>query len=477
MSFLRSYLSYACDNEAPEMFHVWCAYSCISAVVRRACWLPWGRSAVYPMTYIMLIGSAGSGKSWAMDLAIMILDEFKDEVKKSYDIETPEGFIQFMAGNPRRVPLPLISPCYKLMEGPGGQLVDTYSMFIHANEFVDFISKNPEGWMSMLTNIFNKKSYDYRTKNGTDDAMTGPCISVLGGIPTEITKRLQSDEIITSGFARRCLMQYGERKYHEPKPWPDSHPECTPAFDACVERLRHIATKKGPLELAPETRTWWEEWYVKHSLSLVKRSTSATQGWLSTKPEHLIKIALLTCLSDSDEMLITPQHFEVALAYLGEMEKTYGMVVGGVGRNELASVAVKILQHLTEVGEPVPIPYLASRFFNSFAAGKGAGELAEIITHLRNTDQIVHRELIINGIKSDVVCSPRAMEVYIENGKRAGVLAEAPNGLLTGTVSLTHPSVRPLPTPAFCLRTDQIVVQSTGEAEHVESPEADLGED
>ncbi|NCX13034.1 MAG: hypothetical protein EBW73_09490, partial [Betaproteobacteria bacterium] len=102
----------------------------------------------------------------------------------SNSVETPEGMLEFIAGN-ARAEIPVPSPCMKLMTWPDGVIRETHQMTIVANEFIDFISKNQEGWTSMLNNIYDEDMYNYRTKNKGENVLTGPYICLLGAIPTE----------------------------------------------------------------------------------------------------------------------------------------------------------------------------------------------------------------------------------------------------------------------------------------------------
>lgn len=395
MSYLRDYLFFTSENEAPDMFHVWCGYGALSAAVGRRVWLVRGDKVVYPNIYVLLVGSAGCGKTEALGHARKLLARLEN-VPTSMSIETPEGICRFMGGNPKADP-PIESPCSLHLPWPDGHVRVTHNMTICANEFIDFISKNPEGWTSMLNNIYDEDKYDYRTKNQGEDVLIGPYVVLLGAIPTDVQKKLQQTDIINTGFGRRTFMQYGERKYSTPfadQKFTDVH---RAAQQRCLDRLRHIQSFRGPLTRTPEAGEWWKAWYDEHSKTLLQRATPATQGWLSSKPNQVVKLAILTSLSERDDLTLRPEDYQLGLEYINQMELGFPMIFGGVGRNELGPLAMKLLETMTNSPAPLTIKQMTTRFFAYFTAGKGSAELHECLNYLVNTGRIASATVHVRG--------------------------------------------------------------------------------
>ena len=152
-------------------------------------WLPFGDEAIFPNLYVLLVGEAGNGKTVALRKAKRILTEINDTAL-SRSVETPEGLWRYMNGEPKADP-PIESPVCFIARWPDGQLRECHPMTIIANEFVNFISKDPEGWMHSLNDIYDEDKYEYRTKNKGEDNLTGPYIVILGALTTEVSFDLQ----------------------------------------------------------------------------------------------------------------------------------------------------------------------------------------------------------------------------------------------------------------------------------------------
>lgn len=411
MGFLQDYLQHATGNEAPELFHVWAAYATLSAAVSRRVWVVDGPKAIYPNLYIMLVGDTGCGKSTAMWYSKRMLSELGD-IALSRSVETPEGLWRFMAGDPNTSP-PTESPVKFLSKWPDNQIRECHPMTIIANEFVNFISKDREGWCGALNDIYDEDKYEYRTKNKGEDLLVGPYIVILGALPTDISHDLQKAKIISSGFARRCIFQYGERKFHEPHAFIEFTDAQASARQRCIEHLRLVQKLHGAFEIPPETRAWWKVWYDAHTMAIPKVATPQTKGWFSSKPNQVQKLAMLTCMAESLDKIVTIRHYEIAIDFLAEMERDLYQVFGGVGRNELAAVAVKIHEFLTGLGTVISMRKLKANFFSSC---KPPNDFDECMRYLIDSGKVVTYLLTVQApsgaVSDNVVATPDNLKKF-----------------------------------------------------------------
>ena len=437
MSYLEDYLSFANVDEAPEMFYVWTAYASLSAAIGRRVWLPRPPAVIYPNIYLLLVGNAGEGKSQALGKMQWVVAKAGD-IQMSSSVETPEGLLRYMAGDSTKNP-PVPSECVQMMTWPDGVVRETHSMMIVANEFIDFIRTNMESWTGFLNNVYDQDVYKYRTKSSGTDNLVGPYVVLVGAIPTDVSKKLQDMDIINTGFGRRTIMQHGDRKFDRPMPRPPFTEEHEAARNRCVERLRALRFLKGAFTELPEAAKVYDDWYCEHSVTLIKRATTATRGWLASKPTQVTKIAILDSLSDGDDLVITPKNYETALAFLEYMETGLPKVFGGFGRNDLGPIAVQVLDYLTGIGEPRSFKTIQMKFFHSFSPGKATAELTEVLQYLMNTDQVIEHKLTIGSMLAETVyLTPAALEKF-----RAESSAQQAAAVLNGMRLDSSGEVRP----------------------------------
>lgn len=385
-SFLEDYLLYSTTDEAPTMFHLWCGFGAMSAIMGRRCWLNHGENSIFPNLYILLVGEAGGGKSTALTKARRMIAEI-GTVPCTASVETVEGLIRVIAGEGGKTSKP--SECYLPLEWPDGVTRGTHNMVITANEFVDMIRSSKETWTGFLCNVYDENFYSYRTKGQGHDKIEGPYICLLGAVPTDISKDMQAASIITSGLARRTLFQYGERRFSDPKAFPTWSDKNKEARVRCIARLHQLQTFRGEMRLSDAAREWWVAWYNNHSITTPERATPATQGWLSSKPNQIQKLAMLCCLSDSDLLIIEPRHFEFALASLNDLEKDLHHIFGGVGRNDIARVVSRFDSFISSQNTIISEDLLKRNFFTEFDARHLETEFSQVLQQLARSEKIV----------------------------------------------------------------------------------------
>lgn len=423
MSFLSDYLDYASGNEAPEMFHVYAGYSVLSAAISRKVWLPYGDEAIYPNVYVIFVGDAGNGKSMALRKAKRMLSEL-GSVPISRSVETPEGLWRFMAGDPKTNP-PTPSPVRFSTAWPDGIIRDCHPMTIIANEFVNFIGKDEKGWMNALNDIYDEDNYEYRTKNCGEDNLLGPYIVLLGALTTDVSADLQKERVIASGFARRTIFQYGERQWHNPHAIPEFDDAQKEVRQRCVDYARELTKVQGTFYWSKETQDWWETWYQKH-LSAIPTAAPHIKHWLTSKHVQLLKIAMLTSLSESVELVINIDHIETALAFLDRTEQDLYKVFGGVGRNELASVAVRIYEYVQGRTVPIPMKQMKSMFWTSC---KPPNDLNQCLEYLKTSGKIKEAIVQVPGYAAEsVIATPEVMQQFLDDAKSARQRAATGNG-------------------------------------------------
>lgn len=413
MSFFHNYLAYATNNEAPEMFHVWGAYATLSAAIGRKVWLPFEDTAIYTNIYVMYVGDAGNGKSWAMQKSKRLLTELGD-IPISGSIETPPGMWRFMMGNPNANP-PIASPVMKLVKWPDGQLRETHPMTVVANEFVNFISLDDKGWINSLNDIYDEDLFRYRTKNMGEDVLIGPYIVLLGALTTDVAADLQKARIISTGLARRTLFQYGERRWDNPCPKPKFDEGSVKAKAACLAHLRKLQKLSGPFTWPEVVDEFWTNWYVPH-LREVPHKSPQVRSWYASKSTQVLKLAMLSALAEEEPTLnLRVAHFELALSYLDVLETSLYRIFGGVGRNEMAMVGVRLLEFITIQPQPISFKQLYGKLWSFLSTKEPKKELQECLDYLVTTNQITEAVVVLNNTADKIYAIPETMKKWVDS--------------------------------------------------------------
>jgi hypothetical protein len=409
-NWIRRYLEFCSGTEAPDMYFVWTGYAVLSSVIGRNIFFRRGRSVHYTNIYVILVGAAGEGKSYAMAIAKRLLEDVENiSPRISMSTETPEGWLRYMAGDPSVVP-PIPSPVAEIVKHPGGGDIESHPMTIFAGEFIDFIAKAPMDWINTLNHIYDEDFYGYRTKNRGTDRLTGPYIVLVGALPTDISSDLQNNKIITSGFARRTIFQYGDRKIDQPIPIIEYPPEKATLKKELVAYLEELRFVRGEMFWSEESRAFWDEWYRSNSARIADAPHYMT-SWLKSKPDQVVKIAMLTSLGESFALELKPSHFQVAIAFFEELEQTLYKIFGGVGRNELAAIADRMFDFIRKSPVPIKKKTVESVFFHEC---KPPYDFDVCVRHLINSGLILQHIQLTGFSGSEILGTPEVIQAYLK---------------------------------------------------------------
>jgi hypothetical protein len=408
-SIIQDFMELTEGTEVPEMFNVWGGYVLVSACVSRRVYYMHGHMPIYPNIYCILVGDAGNGKSMAIGQVRNLLTDIEN-IPLSHTIETPEGLMRRMAGEPDKDPPVYFEYAFKT-NGPGGIQCEISPMTIIASEFVSFISKAPESWINILNDIYDTdRQYDYHTKNQGHDLISCPYVTLYGALTTETSFDMQKSHIIQSGFARRTIFQFGERRFDRPCAFPPGDESKLELRKSLIHRLRELQKLPGSVMIMPqETKDHYKAWYDNHSLTICRSAPPHMQSWVNSKATQVLKLAMLTSLSISHDMIIQKNHIDLALKLLEAVESELYGIFGGAGRNELANVAVKIATYIRAQESAITYRMLQSRFFNEC---KPPNEFAVCVQHLADRGEIVSQTVSVGGTATTYVGSPAVMSAF-----------------------------------------------------------------
>lgn len=332
-SFLENYEAFTSGNECPKVYHTWGGLAAISNLVSGRVWTDGGIYMVFPNMYIIFVGEPGAKKSTAMRLSHRVIAEFKKIAYAPASI-TKEALVQMMAKED--------SPC-KLAFRYQDKPVFFSHLSIFASELINLINAggNPGGMIDFFTDVWDRCDSEFRetTKNKGDNTIVRPFISITGCMTNDTVKMLQSLKIISSGMTRRCLFIHGDLA-EKPVAFPDVTEEQREAFKNLVALGVKLQNVCGEFAWENEARQKYEEFY--HMVWQQKRKESSTilKQFLETKPEYVIKVAMLLWLSErTDSLVLTAENVVKSYNLVTSVEKGGALLFEGAGRNQLSAIA------------------------------------------------------------------------------------------------------------------------------------------
>lgn len=386
-------MTFTAGSEVAENYHFWSGIFALSAIVNRRVWISMGAYNLYPNLYIILLGPPGSGKDLAMDTSRLVVEDVGG-VQFSGDAQTKESLVRVLRDE-----------CQQTITVDGAvQVISPIAMF--ATELSHLLGPNSGHMIDFLTTIYTKdKRYTTKTKNKGDDVIERPFLGLLAGTTRNwITTYLKSD-IIGGGFTRRVIF------VNEParasikdktlrRPFLVVSDDQIAARKAVMERAEALKSVSGQFQWSPAARAAYTDWYMTRDIP----DDPDVQAYYLTKPNQVIKVAMVIALSESNSLVIEKDHWDMSMALLEKSETNLTQVFQGIGRNELNAVASNLLDHLRRASlveydlkgvkasaRMMPEAVLKGLMFRD---GNGS-EYNEILSHLVATEKV--RKLLVPG--------------------------------------------------------------------------------
>lgn len=385
-SFIRQYLSYVGDTEAPIFYHRWSAISMVGAYLGRQFSIELGHFNIYTNMYVMLIGEPGTRKSTAIKIAKKIVTAAGYD-KISGDKTSKEKFMMDLAGIEDGS-----------LDGPTGgkgkslealldenlgfnteEVGDDCEMFIACDEFNDFIGLGNLEFISLLGNLWDYNGvFKNRIKTGKSVSILNPTVSILGGNTATSFANAFPPDALGQGFFSRLLLIHGSETGKRIT-FPEL-PETveTQKIIAALQRIK--ATVKGRAVLSPDAMALLDKIYQHGARMEDIRFTS----YSNRRFTHLLKLCLVIAACDYST---TIEHCHVieANTLLSHTESLMPKALGQFGRARNSDVTHKIMSVLNNATKALSLRELWAFCISDM---EKVDDLATQIRNLMTADMI-----------------------------------------------------------------------------------------
>jgi len=385
------YFDYVKDTEPPLILHRWSLISCMSAILERNVWLPFGAFRIFPNQFIMLIAEPGARKSTAIKLAAKIITKAGYE-KFAGDKTSKEKFLLDLEGVDEDGTAQVNN--HSAMENLlGVSSGDPKAVFVCADEFNDFMRCGDLEFHSMLGKLWDwddeDKPYTYRLKNSRSVSIFQPTINILGGNTHTNFAEMFPPQALGQGFMSRLLLVFSEpsgRKIHRPVKPPE---EKETALIRTIQTIR--AKINGPMSVSKAADNTLNYLYNSYEGLHDMRFSSYT----TRRYTHLLKLCIVfAALRQS--MLIDSQDVLLANTLLTYTEHFMPRALGEFGKAKNSDTQQRILTLLLQSTSPVDVGEIWKQVSNDLdrmedlqklLAGLVAAGKIQYIKKIGNTSQ------------------------------------------------------------------------------------------
>lgn len=334
--WIDSYIQFTENSEPPLLYRTWVAISVIAATLQRKTFLQW-HSELYPNMYVVLVGPPGKcRKGTAMTPGYRLLND--KGIRMAAEATTRESLIRFLRESGGIDTDPIT-----------GAVMIHASLTIYSQELTVFLGFNNNQLMSDLTDWFDcRDRWTYRTKNMGEDDIVGVYVNLIGATTPELIHSALPMDAVGSGLTSRMVFVYEDKKGKK-CPAPFVTKQELQLRELLSQDLGQILLLRGEFKITPEFMDRWIEWYL-HADEKLPFEDPRFAGYFERRPTHLLKLCMIMSASRGNDLRITVQDFNRALALLTKTEEKMPMVFMGHGKNQQADTLTKIMAYLGNKG-------------------------------------------------------------------------------------------------------------------------------
>lgn len=346
--WIDGFMEYSENSEPPASFRLWTAISVLSAALQRKCKLEWGSLTFYPNMYVILVAPSGKArKGTAMGFGTEFLEQIS--VRLAAESTTREALI-----------LALKEATDNIQITPG--ILEFHSsLTVMAPELTVFLGYNNHTLMSDLTDWYDCRSrWIYRTKHMGTDEINGIYVTLFGATTPELVRTTLPLDAIGGGLTSRMIFVY-ESKKGKVVPDPFQSDEALKLKQRLKVDLERIHTLKGVFKVTKGFVEKWTEWYCAQEDN-PPFNDHRFSGYIERRPNHAMKLSMIVNASRTDQMIITKDDLERAIAILEFTEKKMVNTFSGVGRAQNADVTTRVMQEVA-IRKEIPLSTLLTMFY------------------------------------------------------------------------------------------------------------------
>ena len=332
--WLEYYMKYTQRTEPPELYHLWSGLAAISSALRRKCYCNWGalRGFVYPNMFISLVGPPGGRKGTAMKIAKSLVQTLNVPMGADSLGSTQALYKELMDAEDSYV-------------DPQGLTKKHKSVSIWSEEFQVFLNDRDQMLLPALTDLFDcSDSWKYKTLSRKTEDISNCWLTIIGAITPSLLQSKLSSDAVGGGLISRIIFVVGQGPKQR-KALQFLTEEEEEIIQKLETDLQEIANLSGAFKLSSEFLTTYVRWYEQEydDTGIV---SDKFLGYNHRRPLHLNKICMLVSAAESNDLILTEDHFHKALAILQITEQEMPNAFYGLGLSANADVYAKFLSFI-----------------------------------------------------------------------------------------------------------------------------------
>ena len=385
--WIKGYLDYTANLEAPPRFHVWTALATLAGALRGKCYFDMGHFKWKPNFFVILVAPAGvCNKSTTSGIGMSLLRAVSG-INFGPDSVTWQALTQYLSEHGEKLPT----------GGGNSEIMSCVTLAI--SELGTFLDMQNREMIDVLVDLWDGRPVPWtrRTKGGGEERILNPWINMIAGTTPAWILQFLPEYAIGGGFTSRCVFVYADKK-HKLSAFPrdEMTPDVIAMRDKLIQDLKLISTLNGEITITEGAKEIVKKWYIDHwHTRPAHLRDERLSGYAARKQTHLLKIAMVLSAARRNDLQIDEEIIEAALLLLSDIETNMAQVFQFIGaEDDVKSLAV-VLHTLRENGaqgvdENHLYRNLAGRMsYGSYQKAIAAGIFADVIQRQKLGDRLI----------------------------------------------------------------------------------------
>ncbi len=329
-NWLKSWLEYSSSWESPERFRLWSGIAAISAVMQRKVSTFVKGQQCFGNTYILLIGSPGSGKGNAMKYLAQWLKEFDGEFFRiAPDGITKRAFFITMEG---------------AKQIPGGDATkEQHSMTAFIEELGVFLHPGDTDFVYSLCHVYDcPPKFHYKTASAGENFALNTSFSMLSACTPKALRDIYTEDAMELGISARTIIIFADDKVEVAifgKQEKNEKLEKDLKYD-----LKRMLDFSGEYQFEEDAANALIAW-SKTGFTPVPKDPRF-EHYNSRRFVQIVKLCMIFALSKRSDPVVLLEDFEDVKSILLEAERFMPRAIETLGANPLLlqqQLAIKLI--------------------------------------------------------------------------------------------------------------------------------------
>lgn len=344
--WIKDYLLFTDNLEAPSTLHFWTAIGTIAGALRGKTWIDMGHWKWKPNFFIIFVAPPGvATKSTSMAIG---MDMLRD--------------IEGIHMGPNSVTWQALTDAFmdatETFDLPDSKSIISSSLTITASELGTFLDPKNGEMIDLMVDLWDGREVPWkrRTRADGETQVDNPWINFMGATtPSWVTENFP-EYAIGGGFTSRTLFVYAETKRKL-----NAYPSRNMPVDQnklekrLIHDLTKIASMVGEFKLSEEAYEWGTAWYETHwGATPDHLKGDRLGGYVARKQTHIHKTAMVLSAAENASQIIEARHLIQADKFItaleADMRKVFS-VMGSTDAGKQTSLLLRVLAQIRKVSK------------------------------------------------------------------------------------------------------------------------------